>query len=183
MLRVLSALIGAVIGAGITYYVQTRTQKRAWKREYSIAIVEQVYGVICTEMKGIIMFLEKKYCVYRLGFDTWKQLQHDYKCFMVEESCRKRLDKFLENLERYSGAVVKLKIDNLASGTQSSTQISTQAVEGPSNLKLALVNQNSQEEQRRGSLAWLGRQTHNLENKWGKRPWSRGRGLESRPRH
>ena len=35
----------------------------------------------------------------------------------------------------------------------------------------------------RGSLAWLGRQTHNLENNGGQRPVSRSRGLESRPRH
>ena len=31
----------------------------------------------------------------------------------------------------------------------------------------------------RGSLAWLGRQTHNLENKGGQTPMSRGRGLEA----
>ncbi len=36
----------------------------------------------------------------------------------------------------------------------------------------------------RGSLAWNGRQTHNLENKMGQSAqMSRGRGLESRPRH
>lgn len=35
----------------------------------------------------------------------------------------------------------------------------------------------------RGSLAWLGRQTHNLECKRGHRPMPRSRGLESRPRH
>jgi hypothetical protein len=35
----------------------------------------------------------------------------------------------------------------------------------------------------RGSLAWLGRQTHNLEFVRGKRPTTRSRGLESRPRH
>ena len=35
----------------------------------------------------------------------------------------------------------------------------------------------------RGSLAWLGRQTHNLEFARGKRPTTRSRGLESRPRH
>jgi hypothetical protein len=33
----------------------------------------------------------------------------------------------------------------------------------------------------RGSLAWLGRQTHNLEFARGKRPTTRSRGLESRP--
>ena len=50
-----------------------------------------------------------------------------------------------------------------------------------------LLNNSSFNENRsRGSLAWPGRQTHNLENnkraKKG-RPVSRSRGLESRPRH
>ena len=40
------------------------------------------------------------------------------------------------------------------------------------------------ESKSRGSLAWFGRQTHNLENNRGKcAQVSRGRGLESRPRH
>ena len=36
----LGAITGVVIGAGITFFVQTRTQKRAWKREYALRNTE-----------------------------------------------------------------------------------------------------------------------------------------------
>ena len=47
-------LLFLLIGSGITYFVQTRTQKRAWKREYSVRIVEEVYGSLFSGIKGII---------------------------------------------------------------------------------------------------------------------------------
>jgi hypothetical protein len=45
-------LLFLLIGFGITYFVQTRTQKRAWKREYSVKIVETVYGPFYKELKN-----------------------------------------------------------------------------------------------------------------------------------
>jgi hypothetical protein len=52
-------------------------------------------------------------------------------------------------------------------------------------LKSSIANEKQRVNPSRGSLAWFGRQTHNLENKWGRKSAqvSRGRGLESRPRH
>jgi hypothetical protein len=49
--------------------------------------------------------------------------------------------------------------------------------------KLQAGNSELENKLSRGSLAWLGRQTHNLESQRGKRPTPRSRGLESRPRH
>ena len=49
--------------------------------------------------------------------------------------------------------------------------------------KLKWHRRKNREAMCRGSLAWLGRQTHNLECKRGHRPMPRSRGLESRPRH
>jgi len=50
---VLSTLVGVAIGAGITYYVQTKTQNRAWKREYAVKIAETVYGSLFKELQRI----------------------------------------------------------------------------------------------------------------------------------
>jgi hypothetical protein len=44
------------------------------------------------------------------------------------------------------------------------TQTDTQITSAANNFKLSLNNQNFQEINSRGSLAWFGRQTHNLEN-------------------
>ena len=50
------------------------------------------------------------------------------------------------------------------------TQKDTQNVIGTNNLKLSHNSQNNPEKSGRGSLAWFGRQTHNLENKQGQTP-------------
>ena len=49
-----AALLGIMIGAGLTYFVQTRTQKRTWKREYAVRIAEEIYGKLFGGVKSII---------------------------------------------------------------------------------------------------------------------------------
>ncbi len=86
----------------------------------------------------------------------------------------------------YIGKTLPVEYEKLKptkTSTQTGTQISTQNNNTPENLNLGSIAENDTAKQCRGSLAWFGRQTHNLENKRGKRPVSRGRGLESRPRH
>ena len=48
-----------------------------------------------------------------------------------------------------------------------STQTGTRKTEKPKKPKIRLIAENNQEMKGRGSLAWFGRQTHNLENKNG----------------
>jgi hypothetical protein len=64
--------------------------------------------------------------------------------------------------------------------TNNNIDLTDQTNIDPNLLNLGSFNENHC----RGSLAWFGRQTHNLENKKGANAQlSRGRGLESRPRH
>ena len=105
---VLSTLIGVAIGAGITYYVQTKTQNRAWKREYAVKIAEQVYGSLFKEIKNVLRSLEEKYYIYWINFGAWKEFQQDHRYFMVDANFRARLDNFAERLEKYSQAAIKL---------------------------------------------------------------------------
>ena len=58
----------------------------------------------------------------------------------------------------------------------------TQYRSNPERLNLGSINQDSKGKQSRGSLAWLWRQTHDLESKSPKQV-PRSRGLDSRPRH
>jgi hypothetical protein len=105
---VLNTLVGVAIGAGITYYVQTKTQNRAWKREYATKIAEEVYGNLFKQLKNIIKSLEEKYCIYWISFDKWTEFQEDHRYFMVDEKFRSRLDDFKNKLEEYSKAAVKM---------------------------------------------------------------------------
>jgi len=104
----LGTAVGIVIGAGIAYYVQTRTQDRAWKREYAIKTVEEVYGNLFKDMKTIIRSLEEKIYIYYVSFSKWSEFQQDHRYFMVDNNFRLRLDNFDERLERYSRTTLKL---------------------------------------------------------------------------
>jgi len=105
---ILNTLVGIAIGAGIAYFVQTRTQKRAWKREYAVRTTEQVYGILFGDLKRIIEFLEKKYYI-NLAFLTWGEIQGDHRYFMVDEKFRKRLDEFSKRIETYNDACSRLE--------------------------------------------------------------------------
>jgi len=107
----LSTLIGIVIGAGIAYFVQTKTQNRAWKREYGVKIAEEVYGNLFKEMKNIIRLLEEKYDTHWISFDKWKEFQQDHRYFMVDKVFRARLDDFSDKLDEYSKVAVKMGSD------------------------------------------------------------------------
>lgn len=104
----LSTLVGIIVGAGIAFFVQTRTQDRAWKREYAVKIAEEVYGNLFKEVKSIIRSLEEKIYIYYVSFSKWSEFQQDHRYFMVDNAFRLRLDNFSERLEKYSRAVLKL---------------------------------------------------------------------------
>jgi hypothetical protein len=104
----LSTLVGIFVGAGIAYFVQTRTQKRAWKREYGVKIAEQVYGTLFRETKSLIRSLEKKYYFW-IDFGGWKRIQEDHRYFMVDERFREKLDQFSDRAEEYSLATRRLR--------------------------------------------------------------------------
>lgn len=88
-----AAVAGVIVGAGITYFVQTRTQKRIWKREYLIKITEQVYGELFGNIRGEISRLQDRY--YRnIQFSKWIQIQSDHRYFKDDSVFREKLDSF-----------------------------------------------------------------------------------------
>jgi hypothetical protein len=105
------AIVSVLIGAGISYFVTTKTQKRAWKREYSVKIAETVYGNLFKQIKSIIGYLQEKYNLYVVDFSQWKEFQQDHRYFMVDASFRARLDDFTHRLEEYSKAAVQLETE------------------------------------------------------------------------
>ena len=109
---ILGTLVGIIVGAGIAFFIQTKTQKRAWKREYSVRIAEEVYGSLFSGIKGIILALERK-GYWHLGFDAWRTMQDDHRYFMVEKKFRIKLDDFFKRLENYNTAISKLRGDIL----------------------------------------------------------------------
>lgn len=135
----LGTLFGTVIGAGIAYFVQGRTQKRTWKREYSVKIVEEVYGALYNSIIGIIRNLEEKY-YNGLDFSIWRGFQVQHRYFMVDEEFRNRLDSFSESVEKYTKACLQLQqriLPNILK--QAIKEVFNVEVEGKPNLEVNYV--------------------------------------------
>lgn len=107
-LEILATLIAVLVGFLASYFLQTKTQKRAWKREYSVKIAETVYGSLFRPIKWIIQSLERGHGG-QLIFSEWGQIQEDHRYFMVDEKFRTRLDKFLERVRNHSDAGYKIE--------------------------------------------------------------------------
>jgi hypothetical protein len=101
-----SSLFGTVtgifIGAGVTYFVQTRTQKRLWRRDYTMKITEQVYGELFGELKHIINQLQIDGLRDILPSGKWKQIQSDHRYFMVDEKFREEIDGFFKDVDKFN---------------------------------------------------------------------------------
>lgn len=102
------ALISVLIGAGISYFVTSRTQKRQWKREYAIRTVETIYAPLFDDLKGIARVLENKYYT-QSSFTAWGAVRESHKYLMIDKPFRTRLDEFYEALEKYSLTVYNLR--------------------------------------------------------------------------
>lgn len=85
-----------------------KLEKRAWKKEHLIGVVEQVYGHLHRQVKWIVWSLEKKH--YRnVNFEEWGQFQEDHRYFMVDEKFRTELDEFFERVRAYNGAIIRFE--------------------------------------------------------------------------
>jgi hypothetical protein len=94
-------LLFVLLGAGITYFVTSRTQKKAWQREYSVKIAETVYGDLYRDLKSIIGAIGRDE-LGRANFSKWEEFQQDHRYFMVEKRFRAKLDDFLKHAEEYN---------------------------------------------------------------------------------
>jgi hypothetical protein len=101
-------VVGIMIGAGITYFVQTRTQKRIWKREYSLRAIEQIYSPLYGVIIELIKILEQK-DNRNWSFGHWDSVEKDYRYFMVDKKFRAKLDAFSNDMKKRNDAINKLE--------------------------------------------------------------------------
>lgn len=69
----LATLGGIIIGAGLTYFVEQRNQKRTWQREYAVRTAVEVYGVLYNGLKSLIFILEIR-DYHRGSFGKWIEM-------------------------------------------------------------------------------------------------------------
>lgn len=99
-------IIGVVAGFTLSYLVQTKTQKRAWKREFLLKNIEQIYGPIYNES----LELEKQYMImidehyyHRFQTQEWEKIRNTYTYHMIEDrDFQKELDNFHFEIDAYN---------------------------------------------------------------------------------
>ena len=101
-------ILGAIVGALISHYINKQSQERAWKREYALRLVEEVYSVLFNSLRRITSSLERK-IYYHVSFVEWYGMKEDYRYFMVDKKFRAKLDDFFEKMEGYGTAVIRLR--------------------------------------------------------------------------
>jgi len=102
-------LLFLMLGSGITYFVQTRTQKRVWKREYALRIAETVYGPLFQHLDSVLPYHINETIPQGVSFYTWDEIKRTYQYLMVDDEFRNRLDRFSERTEDYSRRLQKIR--------------------------------------------------------------------------
>ena len=104
----LTTIVGIMIGAGIAIFVQSRTQKRAWKREYALKLVDEVYAPLYKELRSTVEGLKRMdYRGYWLS--SWRDIQESHKYLMVDESFRTEMDELQKALSEQSNLTWKIR--------------------------------------------------------------------------
>lgn len=103
----LSTLVGIVIGAGITYFVQTRTQKRVWKREYTLETIEKVYGPLFEEIDQLLRYMTME-TYSTLSTPKWQEIKSTYRYLMLDEDFKRRTEQFYKRVGVFNKTLIKI---------------------------------------------------------------------------
>lgn len=105
------AIIGVVAGFFLSTYTATRTQRRAWKREFITKAVEIVYGPLYNESRLIEQEYNKSKSNWFRAYptDVWRKISASYIYYMLDESLRKEIEEFYNQIIEYNELVDKAR--------------------------------------------------------------------------
>ncbi len=101
-LGAITILISVGIGSLLTFLVQSKTQKNAWKREGALRKIDEIYGPLYLELNSISGRLEAGESTYQyrgLGQPsgpTWASIRPGYHYYLIDTDLRKELDEFFD---------------------------------------------------------------------------------------
>ena len=94
-------LLFLLIGAGITYFVQTKTQARAWKRENALTMRDKVYGPIFREMNEILESMELGKSPEWEITSRLKEMKTQYLFYNMRRDLKNKFYTLAEKLDKY----------------------------------------------------------------------------------
>jgi len=97
-LSIAGPIIGLVAGSVVTYFVQNRTQRRSWKRDFIIKNIETIYGPLynaCLKIEQHLLQIDNIRSYSNIPTDEWEQIQNSYTYHMIDdEELRKEIENF-----------------------------------------------------------------------------------------
>ena len=110
----LGVVTGVFLGTGVSVYVQSRTQRRAWKREVALKNIDTVYAPLYRELNAILSHIDnsQQHFVYgSIEYPEWTSISSEYYYHIVSETLRKRLDSLYEHIKKYNQLLTHLTSD------------------------------------------------------------------------
>lgn len=114
---ILGNILSFLLGAGITYIIDKKTQERAWKREYAVKVAETVYMPLCTQINLVTRFLERN--PFRpvpdyLYYGEWTRIRKENRHLMVDRGFRSKIVAFFDKLRNYKDNVDEFRANILS---------------------------------------------------------------------
>ncbi len=112
-LGIIAILVSVVTGSLLTYAIQSRTQKSAWKREAALRKIDDIYGPLYNELNRISASLGKDGPqFFGVTFDPqkdphWASIKPGFRYYLIEPDLRKELDNFFNLYSEYEAAKQK----------------------------------------------------------------------------
>lgn len=134
-------LLFLLIGSGITYFVQTRTQRRAWRRENALTMRDEVYGPLYREISKILENLESiKRPDWEIGQNLKEEMDH-YLFYKISPALKTRLNILLDRFEKYNALYLATEnkvIDAIRNKVQKAFNVDIQRRSGAVSLTLEI---------------------------------------------
>ena len=114
---IFTTLLAVLVGAGITYFVQTRTQRktqeRAWKREYTLDIIQKIYGPLFEEIDTFLRYMRME--IYQsLSTPKWWEIKSTYTYLMLDEGFKRKMEQLYEKVEVFNRTLIKIQKETIA---------------------------------------------------------------------
>ena len=103
-------ILGVTIGFVLSYVVQTKTQRRAWKRDFIIKTVDSIYGPLHDESIQIetnynLLFSTRHY--YQFITHTWDKIKNNYTYHLIDDdNFRKDVESFYSLIDECNHLVL-----------------------------------------------------------------------------
>jgi len=101
VVNLLFLVTGAGLGAGLTYFVQTKTQERAWKRDDALNMRDKVYGPVFRGMSEILESIELGKGPDWEIMSKLKEMKTEYLFYNMKRDLKNRFYRLAERLDKY----------------------------------------------------------------------------------